>query len=678
MKKIMVFVLVCISFHACKPGNDIDTKPAVDLLASHLDTTVSPALDFFEYANGGWIKQNPIPASESGWGIGNLVQEEIYNRLKKINEEAITAKAAEGAVSQKIGDFWQSAMDTVALDKGGISPLKNELDKITAIQNTTDLLNVTAELKIKGVNCLFGDYVSQDDKNSEVMAYKLDQGGLGMPNRDYYFKTDARTEQIRIAYKQYLLKTFKQLGNDDASAQKNSATVYVLETKLAKASRKLEDLRDPYKNYHKMNVADLTRLAANINWNDFIKNTGITKLDSVIVGQPEFYSALNNEIKSTNIADWKNYLQFHLIQSYSGYLDSTSFNNAFAYARNFSGARETRPRWKRVLDAEEAAMGEALGQLFVKEYFNETAKKRYIDMVEAIRDAYKDRINKLAWMSDSTKQKALAKLSRITKKVGYPDKWKDFSALKIGKGSYVLNIQSANIWWHNYDINKLGKPVDRTVWEMTPQTYDAYYNPGNNEIVLPAGIFVVPGYKDEDLDDALVYGYSAASTIGHEITHGFDDQGRQYDPGGNLTNWWSTKDSTEFSSRAKRIIKQFNEFNPVDTFHINGNATQGENIADLGGMLLGLDAFKKTKAYKKNEKIGGLTSLQRYFLGYALSWMYEERKERMASQIMTDVHAPVKERVNGPVVNIPEFYEAFGVKPVDKMYRPDSLKVRIW
>ena len=674
----MVFALVCICFHACKTGNNSDTKPAVDLLASNLDTTVSPAQDFFEYANGGWIKQNPIPASESGWGIGNLVQEEIYKRLQKINEEAVIAKAAEGTVSQKIGDFWQSAMDTLALNKAGIAPLKNDLDTINAIQNTTDLLRVAAGLKTKGVNCLFGDYVAQDDKNSEMMAYKLDQGGLGMPNRDYYFKTDARTENIRTAYRQYLLKTFKQLGNDDATAQKDADVVYTLETKLAKASRKLEDLRDPYKNYHKMNVADLTRLAGNISWNDFTKKTGIKKLDSAIVGQPEFYSALNNEIKSTNISDWKNYLQFHLIQSYSGYLDSTSFNNAFTYARNLSGAKEPRPRWKRVLDAEEGAMGEALGQLFVKEYFNETAKKRYIEMVEAIRDAYKDRINKLSWMSDSTKQKALAKLSAITKKVGYPDKWKDFSALKIDKGPYALNMQRARMWWHNYNFNKLGKPVDRTEWDMTPQTYDAYYNPSNNEIVLPAGIFAVPGYKDEGLDDALVYGYAAASTIGHEITHGFDDQGRQYDPNGNLKNWWSTGDSTEFSNRAKGIIIQFNEFIPVDTFHINGNATQGENIADLGGMLLGLDAFKKTEAYKKNEKIAGLTSLQRYFLGYALSWMYEERKERMASQVMTDVHAPAKERVNGPVVNIPEFYEAFGVKPGDKMYRPDSLRVSIW
>ncbi len=427
-----------------------------------------------------------------------------------------------------------------------------------------------------------------------------------------------------------------------------------------------------------MDLAGINKLAANINWNDFTKNIGIPKIDSVIVGQPEFYAALSQELKTTSIEDWKNYLRFHLVMSSAGFLDKASFNNYFEYRRSLTGAKEPRPRWKRVLDAEEGAMGEALGQLFVKEYFNETAKKRYTDMVEAIRDSYKERISKLTWMNDSTKQKAYAKLAKISKKVGYPDKWKDFSALKIDRSSFFANIQRANQWWHNYNINKLGKPVDRTEWEMTPQTYNAYYNPSNNEIVLPAGIFAVPGFKDEELDDALVYGYAGASTIGHEITHGFDDQGRQYDEKGNLTNWWTSKDSAEFSRRATFIIRQFGEYNPVDTLHINGNATQGENIADLGGMLLGLDAFKRTEAYKKNEKIAGLTPLQRYFLGYALGWMYQERKERLANQVMTDVHAPAKERVNGPVVNIPEFYEAFGIKTGDKMYRADSLRVNIW
>ncbi len=636
MKKILLAVCISAALNACNSGsNNAVEKPEVDILASHLDTTVKPSEDFFEYANGRWLKNNPIPASESEWGIGNIVQDTIYERLKTINENAMKANAANGTVTQKIGDFWQSAMDTIALNKAGLSPLKADLDKINAIKNIHDLINEAAELKVKGVRCLFGDYVTQDDKNSEKMIYTLRQGGLGMPNRDYYFKTDTRTENIRKAYKEYLLKTFIQLGNDSTAAQKNVNAVYALETKLATASRKLQDLRDPYKNYNKMAVAQLDKLAPNISWSNYTKDIGINHLDSAVVGQPEFYTALNTAITTTPLADWKAYLQSHLIQSFSGYLDSVSFNNAFTYSQNLSGAKEPRPRWKRVLDDEEDAMGEALGQLFVKQYFNATAKKRYSDLVENIRDAYKDRIKQLTWMSEATKEKALDKLSKITKKVGYPDKWKDFSALKIDKGPYVLNMQRANTWWHNYDINKLGKPVDRSEWDMTPQTYNAYYNSSNNEIVLPAAIFTVPGYADAGLDDALVYGYAAASTIGHEITHGFDDEGRQYDAAGNLKNWWTVKDSAEFSDRAKKIINQFNEFNPVDTLHINGTATQGENIADLGGLLLGLDAFKKTEAYKKNEKIGGLTQLQRYFLGYALGWLYEERKERLASEVMT-------------------------------------------
>jgi putative endopeptidase len=675
MKSFFALTIACSFLYAC---NNTSTVAKTDLLAANADTTAKPGNDFFLYANGGWIKKTPIPESESGWGIGNMVQDEIYNRLKIINNNAAAAKNEAGSIAQKIGDFWKTAMDSATLDRAGITPLQNDLEKITAIKNNADLLIVGAEFKTQGINCFFSGYVSQDDKNSEMMAYKLDQGGLGMPNRDYYFNTDERTLKVRAAYKTYLVKTFTQLGNDSSTAQKNANAVYTLDTKLAKASRKLEDLRDPYKNYNKMDWAGLTKIAPAINWSDYTKNTGVTKTDSVIVGQPEFYTALSHEIKNTPLEDWKNYLRFHLIQSNAGYLDKVSFDNAFEYRKSLTGAKEPRPRWKRVLDAEESAIGEALGQLFVKEYFNETAKKRYTDMVEAIRDAYKERITQLTWMGDSTKQKAYTKLAKISKKVGYPDKWKDFSALKIDTASFVANMQRANQWWHNYDIDKLGKPVDRTEWVMTPQTYNAYYNPSNNEIVLPAGIFAVPGYRDEELDDALVFGYAAASTIGHEITHGFDDQGRQYDDAGNLKNWWTKKDEEEFSKRAKAIINQFNEFMPVDTLHINGNATQGENIADLGGMLLGLDAFKKTEAYKKNAVIGGFTQMQRYFLGYALGWMYQERKERLASQVMTDVHAPAKERINGPVVNMPEFYEAFGIKPGDKMYRADSLRVRIW
>lgn len=676
MNKTIAFLILCVSICAC--GSKVAKSSDRDILSENLDTTVQPGDDFFMYANGGWIKRTPIPASESGWGIGNMVLEENYNRLKKINEEAAAAKNENGSVRQKIGDFWQTAMDSVALNKAGLSPLKNELDKITAVKNIEELLSTGADLQTKGVNIFFNTDITQDDKNSELMVFKLSQGGLGMPNRDYYFKTDSRTATVRNAYKTYLLKTFKQLGMDDALAKKNSDAVFALETKLATASRKLEDLRDPYKNYNKINQAALAQLTNNINWINYLKNIGISNVDSVNVAQPEFYTAFNKELKATNIEDWKNYLKFHLVANSARYLDDITFKNSFDFSKSLSGAQEPRPRWKRVLDAEEGAIGEALGQLFVKEYFNEAAKKRYVDLVENIRDAYKDRLKKLTWMSDSTKLKAYVKLAKISKKVGYPDKWKDFSALKIDKESFVLNMQRAAQWWNQYRINKLGKPVDRTEWDMTPQTYNAYYNPGNNEIVLPAGIFSVPGTKDADLDDALIYGYAGASTIGHEITHGFDDQGRQYDEVGNLKNWWNKKDADQFKNRADGIVKQFNEMIPVDSLHINGSATQGENIADLGGMLLGLDAFKKTEAYKSGKKINGLTPLQRYFLGYAYGWLYEERKESLSSQVMTDVHSPAKERVNGPIVNIPEFYTAFGIKKGDKMYRADNIRVNIW
>jgi putative endopeptidase len=653
-------------------------KEPPDFLAENIDTTISPATDFFSYANGGWIKRNPIPADQSSWGVGSLVHLDIYNRLRAINEKAAAEHAAPGSISQKIGDFWFSGMDSAGIEKQGLQPLRPDLQKIENIANLKDFLRLCAELGKKGVDVLMGGGIYQDEKKSDQMVLHLSQGGLGMPDRDYYFNTDQKSMQVRNAYRLYLFNSLRRLGKDSSAAAIASNNVYQLESHLAKSSRKIEALRDPNANYHKMNLAQIQKLCYKIGWKDFLIKSGIRGIDSIIVGQPEFFVALNKELTETPLETWKNYISFHLLNSSAKYMDSAIYNDRFNYIRSITGTETPMPRWKRVLDAEENAIGEALGQLFVNEYFPVKSKQRYNNIVEAIRDAYKERILHLTWMSDSTKQKALLKLSRVTKKVGYPDKWRDFSSMVIDRGPYILNVQRANEWWYNDQVKKLDKPVDRTEWDITPQTYDAYYNPSNNEIVLPAAIFMVPGKTDDELDDAFVYGYAAASTVGHEMTHGFDDQGRQFDEAGNLRDWWLPNDSKQFKASAKRIIQQFNEFVPVDTLHVNGEASQGENIADLGGLLLGWDAFSKTEEFKKGIKIGGFTPAQRYFLGYSYGWLNHQRKEALASQLMTDVHAPAKERVNGPMANIPAFYDAFGVKPGDKMYRPDSLRVTIW
>ncbi len=681
-KHLIVAASAALIASACNNSKDHTSsdKPEnqKDVLIEHMDTTVRPQDDFFEYANGAWIKNNPIPAEESSWGIGKMVQEDIYKKLISINEKAMEAKAAEGTTDQKIGDFWFSAMDTTKIEQAGLSPLQPTLDKLNGITDSKALLTFALELQRKGVSAFFSNFVTQDAKRSDVMALYLYQGGLGLPNRDYYFNTDARTKGIREKYVLHIASMLKLAGADEAAAQTQAQSIMQLETELAKHSRKLEDLRDPYKNYNKMATANLNKMAADIDWSSAMATLG-AKTDSVIVGQPEYYTALNGLLKSQPLDTWKTYLRWHILHSYAGELSSNFVNENFNfYGKALSGAEQMRPRWKRMLDAQEDAMGELLGQLFVKEFFPEKTKKRYSDMVEAVRGAYKTRIEQLDWMSDSTKQKALYKLSKISKKVGYPDKWKDFSNLKISRTSLVENTMNSHEYWHQYEFNRLGKPVDRTEWDMTPQTYNAYYNPSNNEIVLPAGIFMVPGTKDDMLDDALVYGYAGASTIGHEITHGFDDEGRQYDAEGNLKEWWTPADAANFKQRADVMVKQFNSYMPVDTQRINGKATLGENIADLGGILIGYDAFKQTTQFKENKLINGLNPSQRFFLGYALGWLYNIRKEKLAQQLMTDVHSPAKYRVNGPFSDVDAFYDAFKVTEKDKMFIKPEERVRIW
>jgi putative endopeptidase len=678
----IIFTLIFALFYACSsPKNEEEQSVAFDdPLIANMDSSASPGDDFFMYACGGWLKKNPIPGNERSWGVWSLVQEETLNRMKEISEDAAKqTDAAKGSNTQKIGDFWAAGMDTVAIEKEGLNGIATELASINAITDVNGLIETSARLHTIGVETLFGFYIYQDEKNSEKISLHLYQGGLGLPDRDYYFNNDSRTAKIRAEYPNHITNMFKLTGNDDKTAAANSAAVMKIETALAKASRKLEDLRDPYKNYKKVAVGDMNKSTSSINWSSVLTAMNINKIDSVIVGQPEFFTALNSALKTTTISDWKIYLRWHLLNEFASYLNNNISNEHFRfYGTTLSGVKEQRPRWKRVLDVQEDAIGDALGQLYVEKYVSPSVKKRYDDLTNNIFDAYRDRIKQLSWMSDSTKQLALSKLYSVTKKVAYPDKWRDYSALVIDRGSYVMNCIRANNWHFNYQAAKLGKPVDRTEWDMTPQTYNAYYNPSNNEIVLPAAIFIIPGLPDSLADDAIIYGYAGASTIGHEITHGFDDQGRQFDEKGNLRDWWTAQDGNEYIQRAQKIINQFNEYVVLDSMRVNGSATQGENIADLGGVVLGLEAFKKTEQYKSGKKINGLTPVQRYYLGYALSWLGHQRDESLANRIMTDVHSPNFLRINGPVVNSAEFYEAFNIKPGDKMYRADSLRVNIW
>jgi putative endopeptidase len=650
-----------------------------DILSANRDLSVDPGADFFTYANGGWLARHPIPVEESGWGIGNLVEEEIYLRLRKINESAAAAPTPAGSDPQKIGDFWRTAMDEARATALGLEPLRPELELVDSVQTVADVIRVSFALRPVGVDTFFDVSIGQDERQSDLMSVHLEQDGLGLPERDFYFNPEKGTARIRVEYVAHLTRMLKLTGRPEAGARSAAEQVMNFETALARASRKLEDLRDPEKNYHKMSPALLTsRQTPLIDWQEHLAAISLQP-EFVIVGQPEFFGALNRLLKQTPVPVLKDYLRLHLLAAYAEYLGKTWDDEDFSFAgKVLGGQQQDRPRWKRVLDSQEHAMGMVLGRTFVQDYFPERTKRRYTDLVAAILAAYRDRIDRLDWMSEPTKARAREKLARLKAKVGYPDHWKDYSTLTVGTDSYAGNMMSAARWHFNDMISKFGKPVDRTEWDMTPQTYNAYYDDANNEIVLPAAIFTVPGLRDDELDDALVYGYAAASTIGHEVTHGFDDEGRRFNADGNLKDWWTPRDASRFKKRAALMVAQFSAYEPLPDLHINGQASLGENLADYGGVLLGLDAFKKTTQYKEGVPISGLTPLQRFFLGYALSWASREREEHLRDELLSDVHAPAKWRVNGPLSNIPEFYDAFGIKPGQPMWRPAASRVSVW
>jgi putative endopeptidase len=671
---------VCATVVSAGHTEAVPVRAAPDPLRADIDAAVDPGVDFFEYANGAWLKSHPIPPAEAYWGIGKVVQEDLYDKLRAISEEAAARQdAAPGSDVRKIGDFWATAMDEARAEQLGMTPLAEQFALIDAVKDAAGAIDAAFALQPIGVDAFFDFEISQDEKKSDVLAIHLSQGGLCLPDRDYYFNSEEGTAKVRKEYVAHLERTLRLLGADPSAAAAGATQVMAFETALAQVSRKLADLRDPQRNYNKMTPAELTKdYTPSIAWDSRL---GAWHLDAgyVIVGQPEFYAGLESLLKQWPAAVLRDYLRYHLISTFASTLNKAIDDENFSfYGMVLRGQQEQRARTKRVLDAENQALGMILGQRFVAEYFPETAKRRYVAVVEAIRTAYGERIDKLDWMSAATKRKAREKLAAVTKKVGYPDHWKDYSALSIGRVSYADNVMHAARWHFQDAVSKFGKPVDRTEWEMTPQTYNAYYNPSNNEIVLPAAEFTIPGLKDADVDDAFAYGYAAASTVGHEITHGFDDEGRQFDAEGNLTDWWLQEDAVKFKRRAQLMVKQFDAYEPIPGIHINGEACLGENIADYGGLLIGLDAFKKTQQYKHGGKIGGFTPLQRYFLGYAYSWLFEERAAMLRESLLSDVHAPAKWRVNGPLSNMPEFYAAFGVKPGQPMYRSARDRVQIW
>lgn len=681
MKKSLVFsTLTALLALACNSNKNANETSGPDPLAAHIDSTVNPGADFFLFANGKWFKQNPIPASEMSNGLWQIIGDTINAQIRSICESSASMKDAEkGSNKQKIGDFYYSGMDSTTINKNGLSSLKPELDAINKIATADDIIKFAAHLHQYMGAPFFNFYVGQDDKNSEQNVLFISQGGLSLPDRNYYFDDDQRAQDNRNLFKNHLKNAFTILGQDEKTAVANAANLMQLESSMAKASRKREDTRDPQKNYNKMGIEELQKNCPDFNWSMFLREMGVEKTETVIVGQPEYLKALSSLIKIKPVEDWKNYFRYQLLHGTSQYLDDKTYMEFFDfYTKTLRGVKEAKPRWKRVVGQTNSSLGELIGQVYVAEYLPKGTKEKLQEIGNAIREVYAEHIKNLDWMSSVTKEKALKKLSSIMMKMGYPDKWKDMSKMQIDRNSYVRNVMAANKWSSDYNLAKLGKPVDRAEWNMQPQTYNAYYNPSNNEIVIPGCNIIVPGFERKLADDAILYSIIGGSTIGHEITHGFDDQGSQYDEKGNLNDWWTAEDKTKFKAKTQGIVDQFNAYIAVDSLHINGELTQGENIADLGGIVMGYEAFKKTSQYKNKTVIAGLNPDQRFFLGYAFAWMINDRPENIANQVRSNEHSPAKFRVLGPLSNMPEFYTTFGIKKGDAMWREEKDRVKIW
>jgi len=672
---------VFLSAVAFTPDGGKNSKtgpPAKFIDPANMDKSIKPGDDFFDYANGTWIKENAIPSKETRWGSFNILHQENTDKLLGLlTEVSKTSGLPKGSLKQRVGDLYASGMDSAAIEKRGYAPIKPDLERVAKISDLNGIVSEVVYERTHGDGgAFFGAGVGQDDKHPTVNIVELRQGGTSLPDRDYYLKDNPRNQKIVAAYKQYIITLFTLTGSTPEAAAKNAETIFNIEKTLANAQMSRTAMRDPNVTYNKFATADFAKTTPHLNWVTLLPQLKMGGQDTIIVGQPDFFKAEDALLASTSVDDWKTYLQWNLLKGSAGALSSPFVKAAFTYSSALSGQKVQAPRTERMSNLVDGSIGELLGQLYVEKYFTPAAKQYMVGLVNNLKVTLGERIQHLDWMSDVTKAKALKKLAAFTVKIGYPDKWQPYAGLEIERGDYYGNLERLSIWRYNYNVSQLGKPVDKTRWGMSPPTVNAYYSPTNNEIVFPAGILQFP-FFDFKADDAVNYG-GIGAVIGHEMTHGFDDQGRRYDADGTLRDWWTKDDADKFQIRADQVVNQYNGFTVLDTIHVNGKLTLGENLADLGGLNVAYAAFKKTKQGQSNTKIDGFTPDQRFFLSWAQVWRGSQRPEAAAQRILTDPHSPEQYRTNAPITNIDAWYAAFNVQPGDKMYKKPEDRTKVW
>jgi putative endopeptidase len=675
LKFAAIAIIGMILTTACQQ-KQVDEKITLDV--SSIDALVDPAQDFYHYANNGWLKNNPLPDDESRYGSFDQLGKETSMKVQTLLEELANGKFELGTIEQKIGDFYAMGMDSAKIEEQGLTPLKPEFEKIASISTMEDVQAQIVHFHVYDFNSVFNFFGYIDIKNSGMNIAHLYQGGLGMSDRDYYLNEDERTVEIREAYKKHVIKMMVLSGLTEEDAAKKTESIMKIETRFAQASFTRLENRDPHATYNKKTQEELFKLYPNFDWKNYMTAIGIDYDGEINVWQPKFFEEVNKMMVDIPVADWKDYFYWNLLNNSANYLTKEIQEQSFDfYGRTMRGSQQMRPRWRRVLNTTNGALGDAIGQKFSEKYFPAEAKERMVSLVENLKIAYGQRIDKLEWMSDETKAKAKAKLVSMRVKIGYPDEWRDFTELEVGREAYVLNVLASNKFGREYNNSKIGQPVNKEEWGMSAHTVNAYYSPAMNEICFPAGILQPPFFY-LDGDDAINYA-AIGAVIGHEMSHGFDDQGRLYDKEGNLTNWWTEEDSERFNARTQVLVDQFNKIVILDDLYANGELSLGENIADLGGLTISYTAFRNAQAANPQEEmIDGYTPDQRFYLSWARVWAQNIREKEMIRRTKEDVHSLGINRVHGPLANIAEFHAAFGVEEGDALYLPEEERASIW